>query len=140
MTGMTASRVESYDHQQGVKDLRVVDWNFKCVYCNSERLMIHPIGIVYRPHTITTFDDLPQNVRRYYENLPNVADAVIRCLEGERNTRIVVECMDCRTSINGFWNERPQLVNTERVVVDKSRLKKYLMKLYGVTEMKCCQN
>lgn len=136
----TASRVESYDHQQGVKDLRVTNWEFKCAYCGSERLLIHPVGIAYRPHTIEQFDDLPQEIRGYYKNLPHVADAVIRCLEGERNTRILIECMDCKTTVNTFMNKRPDITPTERVVVDKVKMKKYLIKLYGVDSIRCCQN
>lgn len=125
---------ENHDKLLGVREENSEDFKWKCVYCNSNKLLFHPVGLAYRPHTIHDFTDLPSRIAGYYQRLPNIVDATIRCVEGERNTSFLVECIDCKSTLRGLYNERPNSTSYKRLRVKRQDLKKYLNKLHGVDE------
>jgi transcription elongation factor Elf1 len=131
--------VDSHDHWQSGIDLKREEYEFRCPYCHSERVIIHPIGIPYHNEKNEN-TDLGDDLKKHFSGLPHIGDAVMRCLEGENNTGVLVECADCGQATNGFFNSRPSPTGSEKIFVDKTKMKKYLLKFYGLDEMRCCQN
>lgn len=134
-----SSYVDSHDHWQSGIDFRRSEYEFKCPYCHSERIRIHPIGVLYRIENNDN-SDLDDNLKKHFNSLPHIGDAVMECLDRENNTRILIECLDCGQGTNGFFNNPPSPTGSEKIFVDKTKMKKYLLKFYGLNEMKCCQN
>jgi len=114
------------------KPVKIEDWNWTCPYCNSEDLIISPIDIVYQPHTYRNYDNLPKEIRQHYEKLPTILDAIMLAYDSPLRN-INVECLNCKTNMRGFMNERPPLYETNRVLVkpDKATLKKKVKDMYG---------
>ena len=125
--------IDSADRMLGVRG--GTEWKGICPYCDSNRLNIHPIGIAYRPHTIYDFSDLPKEHQRYYKSLPNIVEATMLVVDVYKNTRIIVECLDCRTCMNGWMNLKPDPALPETIYVNKTKLRRYLAQLYGVDEV-----
>jgi glutaredoxin len=127
-----------YDRLLDVKDVNKKDreWLCKCPYCKSEKMLISPIGIAYRQDSVDNFSDLPLPIRNYYKELPNIVEAVMRCVDMEKGTRFTVECLDCKQGLCDFYNEPPDngdgLHNISRP--DKVKLHRYLVKFYGIEE------
>jgi hypothetical protein len=132
--GKGSSR-DSYDRLLGVRDSTEVEWKQECIYCKSKKLVIHPLGVAYQPHTVDNYDDLPEEVRKYYAYLPNVYEATMQCLM-EIEPKVLVECMDCGQCISGLHNEKPEAFADRSVKVkpNRSKVKKYLQQLYGCGE------
>ena len=131
--GKGSSR-DSYDRLLGVRDDSEVEWKQECVYCRSKKLVIHPVGVVYQPHTISDYSDLPEGVQHHYAYLPNVYEAALQCLF-DREPNVLVECIECRQCVHGLANERPGNGGLgPKVVANRSKIKKYLQQLYGCGE------
>lgn len=128
------SRIDTFDRLLDVKQ-DSDEWKQECIYCKSKKLSMHPIGVVYQPHTIEVYDDLPAEIRDYYKYLPNIYEAVMSKVDADKGQDILVECMDCKTTIRGFHNERPSFSGLAlKVKVNKVKFKKYLQQLYGFGE------
>lgn len=111
------------------------EWNYCCSSCGSERVIVHPTGIVYRPHTIHDFSDLPEKEAKRLKKLPNIVEAVLIAMNNS-GYRLFVECMSCGSNQNGFYNERPNH-NGENYaeIKNKQKFKKWLMRVYAVDEV-----
>ena len=127
----------NYENLLSLEDENKEEWNYQCPYCKSPSLLIHPVGVSYRPHTINTFSGLPDEVVAYLKSLPNIVNAVLKTLEKDGSNRdVLVECLDCKTTTRGFWNAPPVVGKREKNIhVNKTKLTKYLRKVYGVTEV-----
>jgi len=128
-------RIDTYDRMLDVKDQHQEEWRGECPYCHSTRLAISPAGMPFRQHTIHDFSDLSLDIRKYYYNLPVITDAIMKCLDGERGSHVLVECLDCGVTTRGFLNKPPSLGDTEKVFVNRQKLRRYLNLFYGVDEV-----
>lgn len=124
----------NYDRLQNVKGRDGEEWNHKCIYCNSERLIIHATDIVYQPHTINEYKDLPKEVQNYFYHLPNIVEAIMLLIKNNREDQIMIECIDCKTHVRNFWNERPDSSGKNYAIPNKQKVKRYIEKLYGMSE------
>ena len=140
------SILERHDKLLGMNlDENKLVWNGECPYCSSKQLLIHPIDISYQPHTINDYSDLPLDIRGYYSTLPNIVEAIIKCVSTNKdvvNNReyrdnnshtIIVECISCKQCTDGFFSRTPEGVM--RCSPDKTELKKYVSRLYGAEEV-----
>lgn len=132
--GIMTHVFENHDKFLGVREENVEEFEWKCAYCSSNKLLFHPVGISYRPHTIHDFTDLPVRVAGYYQRLPNIVEATLRCVEGERNTSFLVECIDCHNIVRGLYNSRPNPTIHRRLRINKVVLRKYLNKIHGIDD------
>lgn len=131
---MTGYVIDSHDRLHGLRTDRDEDWEMKCVFSGSTNLRVHPIGVPYRPHTISDFSDLPPDMASYYKSLPHIVDAIINIIDGkEKNGYIVVENVDTGESIIGFKNRKGS--DYVDAIPNKRLLKSYLTKFYGVEEV-----
>lgn len=119
--------VDSSDKLRNIKDHTIVEWNFQCPYCQSKNLIIHPLGVPFRYHTLKN-DDVNQEAKDYYKSIPNIAEAVIMCVDN-KGEGILIECKSCKQSHQGFKNGF-----NEEAVPNKTRLKRYLNNFYNIQE------
>lgn len=124
----------SYDRMQDIKGRESEEWNNECMQCKSKNLIIHPTNIVFQPHTINEYKDLPADVQKYFYHLPNIVEAILFLIKNNKEQDICVECIDCKTVTKNFWNERPDSSGTNYAIPNRQKVKKYVEKLYGMSE------
>lgn len=133
MTHKKGSTLDAQDKMQGVGPVQVNEnhassWKHECIYCGSKNLEVSALNISYRPHQITDFSNLPEEIRKYYMNLPTIVQAVMKNLDSKND--IMIGCLDCNISSTGFCNREGDVIVEKKP--NKAKLRKYLNNFYGV--------
>ena len=71
-------------------------FNFKCPSCKSKSIELSPLDICYRKEIIDNSDIENKKVRKYYDNLPTIQEALMLATSKETSS-LLCHCNSCTT-------------------------------------------
>lgn len=92
-----------YDKLKNIKT-EEEKFTFICPNCKANGMKkgvfnIKPLGVSWKPNIVDN-SDLPDNIRRFYNSLPTMKEAiVIACNKNSETSNIVIHCNKCNTSV-----------------------------------------